>query len=175
MSTRTGAKPLSLREKVGLFLHRQADRRLSRLGVWVMRRTRGSLADRFKVHALVLTTVGRRSGRPRDVVLQYFPDGDDLIVAAANDGGPADPAWYLNLRDDPAASVEIGGIRTAITAHELAEDEATGWWGRILELSPDYERYARATSRAFPIVRLSPSATAASSTAARRPASAGQP
>jgi hypothetical protein len=30
--------------------------------------------------------------------------------------------------------------------------------GAILELSPDYERYARATTRRFPIVRLVPTA-----------------
>jgi F420H(2)-dependent quinone reductase len=40
--------------------------------------------------ALVLTTRGRRTGRPRTVVVQYFPDGRDLVVAA----GEETAAWW---------------------------------------------------------------------------------
>jgi F420H(2)-dependent quinone reductase len=147
---------LTTRERIGLTLHRGLDHRLSGLGVWAMRRTRGSLAKAWGVNAMLLTTTGRRSGRERTVVLQYFPDGDDVVVAAANDGGSADPAWYLNLRDNPAATVEIGGTRAAMAAEELPEAEAAAWWDRIVAVAPDYERYARATSRRFPIVRLTP-------------------
>jgi hypothetical protein len=38
----------------------------------------------------------------------------------------------------------------------MASDEATEWWARILERSPEYERYARATARTIPILRLVP-------------------
>lgn len=147
---------LSLKERVGLTLHRELDHRLSPLGVWVMRRTRGSLAGRFKVHALVLTTVGRRSGRSRDVVLQYFPDGDAFVVVATNDGGATDPAWYLNLAASGKAHVEVDGRRVAVSVTELAGEDAAAWWQRIVSWSPDYERYARAASRNFPILRLVP-------------------
>jgi deazaflavin-dependent oxidoreductase (nitroreductase family) len=149
---------LSRRERIGLLIHRQLDRRLSRFGVWVMRRTRGSLADRFRVHALVLSTVGRKTGRPRDVVLQYFPDGDSFVVVATNDGGASDPAWYLNLMASGRGQVEVKGRRTAVAPVRLEREEASAWWQRILELSPEYERYARAADRAFPVVRLVPTA-----------------
>lgn len=149
-------RALSRRERVGLVLHRQADRRLSRFGVWLMRRTRGSLAKRYRVHALVLSTVGRKTGRPRDVVLQYFPDGDAFVVVATNDGGATDPGWYLNLMAAGRAEVEIAGRRTRVVPERLEPGDAAAWWARILELSPDYERYARATDRAFPVVRLVP-------------------
>jgi deazaflavin-dependent oxidoreductase (nitroreductase family) len=152
----TTSTSLTRREQLALLLHRQADRRLSRFGVWVMRRTRGSLADRYKVHALVLTTVGRRTGRARSVVLQYFPHGDTCIVVATNDGGATHPAWYLNLAASGTATVEIEGRRLDVTATEVQGDEAAAWWARILELSPDYERYARATARPFPVIRLTP-------------------
>jgi deazaflavin-dependent oxidoreductase (nitroreductase family) len=146
---------------MALTLHRELDHRLSALGVWAMRRTRGSLANRWGVNALLLTTTGRRTGKTRSVVLQFFPDGDDLIVAAANDGAATDPAWHLNLLAEPAASVEVRGRRFPVIARELPEDEATTWWDRILLAAPDYERYARATSRRFPIVRLTPVAAPA--------------
>jgi deazaflavin-dependent oxidoreductase (nitroreductase family) len=147
---------ISRKERLGLLVHRLLDKWLSPLGVWVMRRTRGRMADRFKVDAFVLTTVGRRSGRTRSVVLQFFPDGDSFIVAAANDGGARHPAWYLNLKASPVARVEVNGRRQDVRAQEMASDEATEWWARILERSPEYERYARATARTIPILRLVP-------------------
>jgi deazaflavin-dependent oxidoreductase (nitroreductase family) len=147
---------VSRKERVGLFLHRGLDKWLSPLGVWVMRRTKGSLAGRFRVDALVLTTVGRRSGRRRNVVLQFFPDGDAFVVTAVNGGDPKDPAWYLNLSSTPTARVEVQGRTVDVRAEELPPDEATAWWQRILARSPEYERYARATTRRIPVVRLTP-------------------
>jgi deazaflavin-dependent oxidoreductase (nitroreductase family) len=121
-----------------------------------MHRTRGGIAGPWKVNALVLTTRGRRSGRERSVVLQYFPDGDAMVVVAANDGGTANPGWYYNLAADPDARVELKGQAISVRAVELPAAEAQRWWGRIVELSPDYALYARATTRTFPIFRLVP-------------------
>ena len=150
------AAGLSRKERVGLSIHRGLDKRLSRLGVWVMRRTKGGIAGPWKVDALLLTTRGRRSGRERTVVLQFFPDAGAMIVAAANDGGAEHPSWYLNLKAEPTASVEVAGRRIPVRAEELPGEEAVAWWQRILDRSPSYERYARATSRQIPILRLVP-------------------
>ncbi len=147
---------LSRKERVGLVLHRGLDKRLSRLGVWVMRRTRGGITRPWKVDALLLTTCGRRSGRDRTVVLQYFPDGEAMILAAANDGGAAHPGWYFNLVAEPAARVEVMGRSIDVRAEELATDEVDAWWERILRRDRNYERYARATSRTIPLIRLVP-------------------
>ncbi len=84
-----------------------------------------------------------------------------MIVAAANDGGATDPAWHLNLLGDPVG--DRGGSRRADPRDRpgsLPEDEGAAWWDRILLAAPDYERYARATTRRFPIVRLTPVAAA---------------
>ena len=161
MSTPAQSGRLSVPERVVLLIHRQLDRRLSRFGVWIMRRTRGSLAGRFKVHALVLTVVGRKSGRSRSVVLQYFPDRDGFVVVATNDGGRTHPAWYLNLAASGEGHVEIAGRRMAVRATELPRDVAATWWERILDVSPEYEQYTRAAGRSFPIVRLTPIAPVA--------------
>jgi F420H(2)-dependent quinone reductase len=158
-STPTGSKAarVSRTERIGLFIHRGLDRWLSPLGVLVYRRTRGGITRPWHVDALLLTTRGRRSGRQRTVVLQFFPDRDAMIVAAANDGGAADPAWYLNLTANPAARVEVMGRAIAVEAEELPADEAADWWRRIVIRDPTYLRYARATSRRIPILRLVPS------------------
>jgi deazaflavin-dependent oxidoreductase (nitroreductase family) len=133
MSTSAQSDQLSFLERVALLMHRQLDRRLSRFGVWIMRRTNGSLAGRF----------------------------NGFVVVATNDGGRTHPAWYLNLAASGEGYVEIAGRRTAVRATELRGDPAATWWARILDLSPEYERYTRAAGRSFPIVRLTPIAPVA--------------
>jgi deazaflavin-dependent oxidoreductase (nitroreductase family) len=151
------ARRVSRRERVALFVHRGLDRWLSPLGVWVYRRTKGGITAPWKVDALLLTTRGRRSGRERMVVLQFFPDGDAMIVAAANDGGTSHPGWYYNLAAEPAAHVEVMGRTIAVRATELPPDEAAAAWERILRRDPSYERYARAAAgRTIPVLRLDP-------------------
>ncbi len=147
-------RPLTRREYLVLIIHRGLDKKLSSFGVWVMRRTKGSLAGLWHVDVLILTTTGRRTGRSRSVVLQYFRDGGEIILAAANGGEPTDPAWYLNLVARPWARVEIAGRAMEVCAEILSVEESARWWRRIEELAPDYRRYARATSRPIPIVRL---------------------
>lgn len=148
--------PLSAAERLALRIHRLLDRWLNPLGVWVYRRTKGGIARPWQVDALLLTTRGRRSGRERTVVLQFFPDGDAMVVTATNDGADTAPAWYLNLRADPRARVEVDGRSRPVRAVELPASEATAWWSRIVERSPSYARYRRATSRPFPVLRLVP-------------------
>jgi deazaflavin-dependent oxidoreductase (nitroreductase family) len=143
-------------ERARLVVGGDLDKRLSPLAVWLYRRTKGGVTRPWKVDALLLTTRGRRSGRQRTVLLQYFPDGEAMILAAANDGGPAHPGWYFNLAADPAARVEVMGRTISVRAEELRADEASTWWGHILRRAPNYEQYTRATSRTIPIVRLVP-------------------
>lgn len=156
---------LSRKEAVGLFLHRNLDRWLSPLGVWVMRRTRGGVTKAWSVDALLLTTRGRRSGRERTVVLQYFPDGEAMLLAAANDGAASHPGWYWNLTAEPAARVEVGGRTIPVRAEILEPRGAAAAWERIVARDRSYERYARATSRTIPIVRLVPVVPVAPGTA----------
>lgn len=159
------ALQVSRAERIGLFLHRGLDKRLTPFGIWLMRRTNGAITDSQiarvlgasrKVDVLLLTTRGRRSGRERTVVLQFFPDGDAMIVTAANDGGTAHPGWYFNLQGDPFARVEVLGRTIQVHAEELPAQAAADSWQRIVSRDPNYERYARATSRTFPILRLVP-------------------
>lgn len=165
MTTSTGsrrARRPQRAEWVGVAIQRALDRWLSPFEVWIFRRTNGRIAE-----ALILTTRGRRSGRERAVVLRYFPDGDAMILAAANDGGRAHPGWYFNLTARPEARVEVRGRTLPVRAEALPAEEAVAWWQRILRLQPSYARYERATTRVFPIVRLVPAVT--SSTPADRP------
>jgi deazaflavin-dependent oxidoreductase (nitroreductase family) len=135
-------------------LEHAVDTRSVRFGVWLYRRTRGRAPHLWRRRALVLTTTGRRSGLPRTVIVQFFPDGSDLVVVAANSGLPRHPAWYLNLQAHPRVRVELEGETFVARAEPMTPEEATAHWPRVLEVAPDYERYRRRTTRVIPLIRL---------------------
>ena len=97
-------------------IEHELDARTVRVGAWLYRRTGGRLMRPWHRRALILTTTGRRSGLPRTVLLQYFPDGRDMVVVAANGGMPRHPFWYLNLAANPQALVEVGGRTLRVRA-----------------------------------------------------------
>ena len=93
--------------------------------------------------ALRLTTTGRRSGRPRDVILFYYEDGGNLVSMAMNGWQAPEPAWWLNLRTDPHALVELaGGERRAVLARAAAGEERERLWRRWQELDADLDSHA---------------------------------
>jgi deazaflavin-dependent oxidoreductase (nitroreductase family) len=152
-----GLRPLSAGGRIRLDAGRWLDKHLTPLGVALYRLTGGGVTRLYGVDALLLTTRGRRSRRPRTVVLQFFREGDALLLAAANDGGATNPGWYFNLMANPAARVEVMDRSFVVRAEELTPDEASEAWARvILPRAPTYEAYLRATSRAIPVVRLTP-------------------
>ena len=61
--------------------------------------------------ALSLTTIGRRTGQERVVILGYLEDGPDLVVMAMNGWGPGEPAWWLNLQAHPHVTARLSGGR----------------------------------------------------------------
>ena len=85
-----------------------AAHRFSRLDVWLLRRFGLSLGGAMTgLPMLVLTTVGRRTGRPHPTPLAYLRDGRNLIIVAGNRGASRDPWWMHNLRAYPYATVEM--------------------------------------------------------------------
>lgn len=141
-------------ERLETRIEHVVDTRSVGIGAWLIRRTRGRIVRPWHRRALILTTRGRRSGLPRTVLLQYFPDGPDLIVVAANSGLPTHPGWYFNLKADPQAQVEVDGETKQVRAEELTPQQAAAFWPRILQTAPDYARYLRRTDRVLPLLRL---------------------
>jgi deazaflavin-dependent oxidoreductase (nitroreductase family) len=133
-------------------------RTIGALNVWVYRLSNGRVMGRFPGGAPVclLTTSGRKSGRPRSVPLLFLADGDDLVVVASQGGAPRHPGWYFNLSANPLAEVQIGGRRFAVTAHTVDEADKAALWPRLVALYPPYETYRRRTARSIPVVRLHP-------------------
>jgi len=106
--------------------------------------------------ALVLTTVGRRTGAERQTPVGWFPgnDGSWLIVASAA-GAAKNPAWYFNLAAHPdRVSIETRGRRVAVTARELHGPERDEAWKQITSASPRFGQYQEKTDRLLPVIRL---------------------
>ncbi len=61
------------------------------------------------VPVVMLTTTGAKSGLPRTVPLLAFPDGDKVALIASSFGNTKHPAWYLNLRANPRATLAFHG------------------------------------------------------------------
>ncbi len=84
---------------------------------------------------LRLTTVGRRSGRTRLAIIGYLEDGANIITPAMNGWADPEPAWWLNLQANPAATVVLpGGSRRAVTARAATGEERAQLWARFVEL-----------------------------------------
>lgn len=134
-----------------------ADATFSRVGIWLYIATRGRLS-RVLAHrrTLLLRTRGRRTGKARTVVLQYFPDGDDMLIVAANAGLSRNPDWYHNLRVDPDPSVLVEGRTVHVTPRECPVEERDEFWSHVLSGAPDYEKFVRRTTRLIPFIRLTP-------------------
>lgn len=116
-------------------------------------RRRGTFRDR---PVLLLTTTGRRTGRPRTAPLVFIRDGEDLCVVGSFAGHDVQPRWFGNLRADPRATVQIGDERRPVTARFAEGDEYDRLWRRFLDHSPGFRGYRDATGRHFPIAVLSP-------------------
>jgi deazaflavin-dependent oxidoreductase (nitroreductase family) len=138
--------------------NRQPNGRLMR---WVntlmtrrMRRRRGGKMMGF--NALVLTTIGRRSGIERSNPVGWFPgpDGSRLIVASAN-GAVDNPGWYYNLAAHPDnVRIEVDGRTIKVTAEQLHGADREQAWQQITTAAPRFAQYQEKTDRELPIIRL---------------------
>lgn len=107
-----------------------------------------------------LTTIGRRSGAERGVILGYFEDGDRYVTLAMNGWADPDPAWWLNLQAHPQAHLVVSGDEYTVRGRAATESERHRLWARWRELDPDLDGYASRRSRATAVVILEPIASA---------------
>ena len=111
-------------------------------------------------NALILTTVGRKTGAERTTPVGWFPgqDGSWLIVASAN-GAAGNPAWYYNIAAHPdQVQIEVEGRKVAVVAEQLHGAERAEAWQQITTSAPRFARYQQKTDRELPIIRLVPRA-----------------
>lgn len=106
------------------------------------------------VPTLLLTTVGRKSGRPLILPLIFGRSGADYVVVASKGGAPAHPAWYLNLEANPEVQVQVKADRFTARAHTASAEERAMLWPKMVAIYRPYTDYQRETARQIPVVVL---------------------
>ncbi len=103
-----------------------------------------------------LTTIGRRSGQERAVILGYFDDGPNLVTMAMNGWGEGEPAWWLNLQAHPEVTVALSDGRRIVRGRAAAGEERERLWDRWREIDTDLDDFAARRSGETAVVILEP-------------------
>jgi len=106
------------------------------------------------VPTLLLTTTGRRSGKPYTTPLIYGEDAGRYLVVASRGGAPEHPQWYRNLVAQPDVEVQIRADRFRARARTASAEEKPPLWKQMAGIWPAYDEYQTRTNREIPVVIL---------------------
>ena len=128
-----------------------------RIDTWLIPATGGRLSMGPPGQTVLLTTTGRRSGKPRKASLAFLWQGDGMVVIASKGGADHHPAWYHNLKADPRVVVQTrAGIEDRM-AREAVGEERDELFARMAATYSNFAAYQeRATNRVIPVVVLEP-------------------
>ena len=105
---------------------------------------------------LLLSVLGRRTGKLYVAPLMYIPYGTSYVVIASARGAPKHPAWALNLRANPHAIIRVKDTTIAVQASEAAGQEREQLWAHLLDVSPFFAQHQEKTQRTIPVFVLRP-------------------
>lgn len=106
------------------------------------------------VPTLLLTTTGRKSGRPLTMPLIFGMSGKHYVLVASKGGAPQHPAWYLNLAANPEVGVQVKAEKFKARARTATGAERTRLWEQMVALYSPYADYQKKTDRQIPVVVL---------------------
>jgi deazaflavin-dependent oxidoreductase (nitroreductase family) len=120
--------------------------------------TNGRIGGRFIAGSpiLLLTTIGRRTGKRRTRPLAYVRDGERYVLCASNGGSPAHPGWYHNLCATGRAEIQVRAEHLAVGARTADPTERSQLFPRFVEMYKGYAAYEHKISRQIPLVLLTP-------------------
>lgn len=128
-------------------------RKFMDLHIYLFRRTGGAIGGNLLGRpALILTTVGRKSGQNRETPLTYIPDGDRYLLIASNGGSDRVPSWWRNLVAHPEVKIEVGRRTISAIARTADAQERQVLWPKIVAQAPNYASYQKKTKREIPVV-----------------------
>lgn len=143
---------------------KRINRAFLQLNIVLFRESGGRLFGHFgKLNTLLITTTGRRTGKSRTNPLGALYDRGRFMVCAAPGhfdvpGGPqaTHPAWYLNLRANPSATVDLGVERFEVTAQELFGEARDRAWRQFTDVFPFIGEFQKRASHQIPVLVLTP-------------------
>ena len=131
----------------------------TRLHARILRATGGRISGRVlgvQTDVLVLRTVGRRSGKPRDAPMFSLKYKGGFAVVASNGAATHTPAWWHNLQAQPDAEAFVSGKSYPVRARAASKQEVSELWPRFVEVYNGYEYYRSIATRELPVVILEP-------------------
>ncbi len=119
------------------------------------RMSSGKLANKVaNLPILLITTIGRQSGKLYTNPVVYLKEGEDYLVSASAGGMDWHPGWYLNLLKRPEVKIEIGGMVSEVTATVVKGEERNRLYEKFMAASSNFIKYEKNTSRVIPVIRL---------------------
>jgi F420H(2)-dependent quinone reductase len=107
--------------------------------------------------SLRLTTVGRKSGQERSVIIGYLEDGPNLVALAMNGWDEGRPAWWLNLEAHPDAVIRLADEQPRpVSARLSTGEERERLWQRWVAVDPTIGVFASGRSTTTPVIILEP-------------------
>ena len=109
--------------------------------------------------ALRLTTIGRKSGAERSVIIGYLEDGPNLVAVAMNGWDEGHPSWWLNLEAHPDAVVRLAHEQPRpVHASAAVGDERDRLWQLWVwvTVDPNLDAYAGRRRTPAPVILLEP-------------------
>mgnify|MGYP001248362612 CR=1 FL=1 len=118
----------------------------------------GKFANRIaNLPILLITTFGRKTGKPYTNAVVYIEDDHGYLISATNGGADRDPGWYRNLKARPEARIEIGDKAFNMRA-TIVEGEERAWlYEKFKAASGNFVKYEQGASRILPVIRLTSS------------------
>jgi deazaflavin-dependent oxidoreductase (nitroreductase family) len=117
----------------------------------------GTVTGAFEGAPMILVNHrGAKSGTAYTTPLVYTRDGENFVIIASKGGAPQDPQWFRNLRADPDITIEVGSDEFPVRARVAEGEERDRLYRAQADLMPNFDEYAKATSRQIPVVVLEP-------------------
>lgn len=104
----------------------------------------------------MVTMVGRKTGKVREIPLMHVPVGDRKILVASQAGLDTQPAWYFNLKANPDVEIDVGGVKRKYRARQVDEEEKGALWPQIVAAYSAYDEYQARTDRDIPVFVCDP-------------------
>ena len=119
------------------------------------RRTGGQLVGEIDGSSLILmTTTGAKSGNRRVTPLAFVEVEGRMLIIASKGGAPTSPAWYFNIKANPAVTVEHGSETYEADAVIIDGPERDRLFAEIAAQSTTFAGYQQRTERKIPIAEI---------------------
>lgn len=125
--------------------------------LWLLKLTGGRLGNSFLGReVLLLTTVGRKTGKPRTLPMYYMREDERFYLVASNAGLSEDPVWLKNALSSPTVTINLRGRKQAMSCRVASAEEKAHYWPIMTAHFPMWKEVEDRSTRKFPVVILEP-------------------